>query len=53
MDTIFFFFLTIYNYKTYDYNTEEEDLSDNEYVEDKGSQENVETFSNLTSIPVS
>ncbi|RID44621.1 hypothetical protein BRARA_I01403 [Brassica rapa] len=40
------------DYITYDYNTEEEDLSDNEYVEDKGSQENVETFSNLTSIPL-
>lgn len=47
------FFFTIHNYKTYDYNTEEEDWSDNEYVEDKGSQENVETFSNVTSFPVS
>ncbi|CAF1722175.1 hypothetical protein HID58_085658 [Brassica napus] len=40
------------DYITYDYNTEEEDWSDNEYVEDKGSQENVETFSNVTSFPL-
>ncbi|CAN6971222.1 hypothetical protein IGI04_034315 [Brassica rapa subsp. trilocularis] len=40
------------DYITYDYNTEEEDLSDNEYVNDKGSQDNVETFSNVTSIPL-
>ncbi|KAJ4877310.1 Uncharacterized protein Rs2_42328 [Raphanus sativus] len=36
-------------YITYDYNTEEEDWSENE---GKGSQENVETFSNVTSTPL-
>ncbi|KAG2302741.1 hypothetical protein Bca4012_061069 [Brassica carinata] len=34
------------DYITYDYNTEEEDWLENEYVEEKVSQENVETFSN-------
>ncbi|KAJ0265728.1 Uncharacterized protein HA466_0019690 [Hirschfeldia incana] len=41
------------DYITYDYNTEEEYLSENEYVEDKGSQENVDTtFSNIPSTPL-
>ncbi|CAH8321582.1 unnamed protein product [Eruca vesicaria subsp. sativa] len=40
------------DYITYDYNTEEEDLSENEYVEEKGSQENVKSFSNIPSTPL-
>lgn len=47
---LYFYNPMVDNYKTYDYNTEEEDWSENE---GKGSQENVETFSNVTSTPVS
>ncbi|CAH2048123.1 unnamed protein product [Thlaspi arvense] len=39
------------NYITYAYDTDEEDYSENEYVEDKGSLENMESFSNVTSTP--
>ncbi|XP_056841981.1 uncharacterized protein LOC108830333 isoform X2 [Raphanus sativus] len=45
----FFFFSLFYNCKRYDYKTEEEE---NEYVEDKVSQEDVETFCNNTSTPL-
>ncbi|KAJ4898004.1 Uncharacterized protein Rs2_24798 [Raphanus sativus] len=41
--------VSVYNCKRYDYKTEEEE---NEYVEDKVSQEDVETFCNNTSTPL-